>query len=525
MSDFQQATSKAGQRIARMTDLFQYIALKNPNDQEAQIRAQAADAFYSSMPGYPKRTRTEAPKELPSSADSNLKFQNKTGLSGSYLPTEILQLIVDHVENFDQESRQKTMVALSASHSTLRAITEPRLYTNPSDLDTAEKQWEFLFALKVEPRLGNLVKSLHLLWLHTGENGKLVADIVRACPNNERLVIQRGNSSYDSNKILKEDVLDLAAIFDASPKVIDFKYATYLPYSPEEERYGDMTFGQILDFCHNDSRFAKFASQLTDLHLRCQVQWVLQALSPYLSSNLTSLLLGQETLDLDFKPRFFTDLARQCPQLQLLNVACPLSSPTDLADACIMWGPSLQVLVIADIRDSTEWIPRVVPSLKALTRLEFRFETSLRDLDAISRGNPEQRFQVIDLSGLSGPEEALDLATAQAELDDSLVRLIRTHSSTLEHLDINGGRSTRVGRAVLHSCKEASRLETLYVAPPVDVESSDVDDLLETCPNLVWLADGLQSCSSRGQEWEERARLEDKEIEESVMRHPLGLGF
>ncbi|KAI5455778.1 hypothetical protein BGZ63DRAFT_368312 [Mariannaea sp. PMI_226] len=442
----------------------------------------------------------------------------------SRLPTEILLLIVDKVDSFDLESRQKTMVALSASNSTLRAIAEPRLYTRPRDLDTVEKQWEFLLALKIEPHLGSLVKSLSVLWLPTGENGKLLTDIIRACPNNEELVIQRGSSYEDSNKILKEDLLDLAAIFDASPKVTEFMYATFLGYSPEEERYGNMSFAQTVDLATSDDRFVKFASQLTRLRLRCQVQWILQALSPHLSSNFTSLYLGQETLYLSYNPRFFTDLARQCPQLQELDVRCPLDSPTDLADACVMWGETLQELNISNIGDSTEWIPRVMPFLRVLNTLDFGFETSIRDLAAISRALPEQRFISIELPNLSDPEEVLNVATAKAELDDSLIRLIRSHSSTLQRLDINSGRFTRVGRAVLQACKQASRLETLCLAPPVDVESSDIDNLLQTCVDLTTLSQALKDCSARKHDWDERARALDEECWEGLMRNPLGLG-
>jgi hypothetical protein len=443
------------------------------------------------------------------------------------LPNEIFQLIVNHVGSFDYETRQQTMLSLSAASITLKSLAEPHIYTHPRDLDMMKRQWQFAFTLAAEPYLGSLVRSLQVLWLSTGENGKLLVDIARACLNNQKLLLQRGHGPEDSNTILKEDVLNMAALLDASPLVTDFFYSTYLKWSPEQSRYGEASMEEMLALCQGEARFAKFAAQLAQLTLHGQVQWLLQALTPHLSSNLASLTLGQDT-ELPLDPPFFMELARQSPHLEELEVRCLVAEFIDLADACKIWGSTLRVLRLSDVWNSTEGIPQVVSSLLELRELSLGpgCWITIRDFGAIIKSFPDHRLTLVSLSDLEDPEEAVYVDASKIELDDHLVQLIRSHSSTLEHLQINMGHEPRVGRRVLHSCKEARRLESLYVLPTADVKPSDVDHLLQTCFKLSEIPKGLQNCSAFPREWEGRALAKEKREEEELMREgPLpGLG-
>jgi hypothetical protein len=62
MTVFEEGTSRAGKQLAELTVLFFFfffffyksVALKNPKSREAQARAQAADAFYNSVSGFPR---------------------------------------------------------------------------------------------------------------------------------------------------------------------------------------------------------------------------------------------------------------------------------------------------------------------------------------------------------------------------------------------------------------------------------------------------------------------------------------
>ncbi|KAI5459394.1 hypothetical protein BGZ63DRAFT_426669 [Mariannaea sp. PMI_226] len=521
MSDFKEVTLQAGEKLSKQIELLKSIALKLPNDHNAQLRAQAAVTFYDRISGFPERTDNHVAEQFPSSS-INLKNQDRSGLS-SRLPIEILELIINHVEDFDHGTKQKTMIALSASSRMLRTIAEQRLYAHSHNLKSIENQWKFLFALTIDPYLGNLVDSLKVQWLPTGENGKLLIDIANVCISNKVLSIERGKDR-DCNMIWKEDVLNLAAIFGASPNVTRFNYYAYVRWFPPMESHEHITVDQILDLCKNDSRFMQFASQLTHLFLYYQSEWVLHALSPHLSPNLTSFsFAGDGTINFESKlnPFFFTELARQCPYLEKLYLDCRFHDPrntSDLLNACKTWGHTLKDIYIEEMEHTRGWIPQLFTSLKAVTKLFLGGGCRIvsKDLDAVIKASPEQqltdlRFEMYDVETMSDgssdedTDEEVDEDAAKIQFNNGLIGLIGVYSSTLECLNINSGSGTRVGRAVLHSCQQAHRLKELHLSPPADIEPSDVDELLHTCPDLSILSEDLQRCSLHFQEWEERA--------------------
>ncbi|KAH6889260.1 hypothetical protein B0T10DRAFT_49313 [Thelonectria olida] len=516
MSDFDIATSQAGHKLLGLTNLINSIASKKPDDQQAQLRAHAAVqaqaacevhapiGFRHGAANILNPIENHGTKQFVSAEESNPSGWAKETLPP--LPTELYELIISHVTSFDYEDRQRTLVALSSSCRAFLAIAEPYLYSIPRDLDTIERQWQFVYTLAVEPHLAPLVKRLHLLWLPTGDNSELLLDIARTCPNTEDILIQRGSSPQDPNQILEKDVLTMAALLNASPRAATFWYCTVLEFEYEDDRYGfPSRREEIFNVMIKDPRFAKFAAQLVHLTLHGHLQWLLQAFSPHLSSNLATLTLGQN-VRLDFKRGFFTDLSRQCPHLEELDVRSSTVDAADLVEACKIWGTTLHTLRVMAVEDQFDgWISQAIYHLKALRELDLgpSCYVLLTDIDAIAASTPQPRFTSLSFDEMQTPLLEPHRDITQEQLDNSIARLIRSHASTLESLYINPN-IAGMGRIVLQSCKQARRLKSLHLAPLEDTKPSDVDDLLEACPALDDLSESIGRFSSRQKEWEER---------------------
>ncbi|KAJ5095383.1 hypothetical protein NUU61_004739 [Penicillium alfredii] len=445
------------------------------------------------------------------------------------LPVELYHHILSYFNEFDFQTRQATLVALSSSSKTLRRIAQPYLYTHPRDLDTAERQWKFQLALLAEPHRAILVQSLQLLWLAEGVNSGLLIDIVRSSPHLKSMLLERGEKYRDSNRITLQDVEDLASLLDACSELISFRYTTMLAWTFEDAMHegDDAINGEVrtarLAQRLNDTRFVSAARRLTELSLHNQAEWIAQALLPFTSSRLQSLCLGPD-LSLAFDRNLLCNLAGHSPFLESLRIRSSVRIH-DLIQACKAWAPTLRVLQVILVKDD-EGLPAritgIFPTMPVLQEfyLGAGCYTTIEAFGAIAQtlaASPIQYFTVRNLQGLVNVDDEL---AASTQLNNAVCHLVRSCSETLQTLELKRGDS-QVGRSVLHACQEARNLVRLLVSPLTDVSPlenvvpSDLDDLLHTCPALSQIPATLLGISSCQELWHERSRSLEKQEEEN----------
>ncbi|KAH6885222.1 hypothetical protein B0T10DRAFT_492207 [Thelonectria olida] len=433
--------------IAGVRDLIQTIARKKPDDEEAQFQARAAAAFCESET-FPLDEDTVAEQRPHFGHDSRSQIQME-------LPPEVYRVIFDHIEDFDSESRHKTLIAVASTCKTMQALAEPHIYAYPRALDTVDRLNRFAFVLAIKPHLAKLVRSLHLDWTSSPYTSSwLFTNIAAACSNLKELSVERKQNASELDRIGHEDVFVLAALLDACPHVTSFSYSSFVEWRPEERRYGNLTRTKLLRGCRENERFrtfARFASQLVELTLRGQVQWLLEVLIPHVASSLRSLNLGTVGHDIDFNlnPGLLSNVSRQSPYLDRLEVQCAMPNATDLEEACRAWGASLRTLRVFSIENADDWIPRVIPSLVVLKALSLGLgcHVSIRNLGIIAASLPTQRFTSLSFGDVQDPGAARDLVATQTELDNCLVRITQSHSITLRDLEINSG-EVKLGRVL-----------------------------------------------------------------------------
>ncbi|KAM0430045.1 hypothetical protein ACHAPT_006051 [Fusarium lateritium] len=512
MTEYQISCHTAGRRALRLRNLAKKVARQKPHDEEVQRRARAAIDFYHGVDEFGGLLDIEG---LPYSIES--RPASRDDGKGPVLPVEICQLIINYVTEWDYVSRQDTLLALCRSSKTLRTIAEPFLYYHPRDLDTVTRQWGFRYTLAIEPHLAALVKSLRLSWDAEGENGKLIIDVARACPNVDDILVQRGMDFDDTNHMPTQDVLNMAALLDACPQLTQFWYSTIVEWTSEQQRQDDES-QRAFNMALKDERFAKAAQRLVTLTLHGQCSWLLQALSPHLSSNLQSLTLGHD-LYIEKHPGLLSDLSRQSPFLRELELRCKLTTADELKEACKIWGPTLRNLRVWSIEELSDWVSQVMPFMTALQEVDFGLGCSISglDLDAIGQSSPLQRLVSISVGDLL---DSTDPPLGQTRLNEIVARIIDSHSSTLRELDI----STTVGRVAVQSCKKAKHLVKLLVSLDKDVEASDVDDLLDACPDLVYVASFFGLDTPRRREWDQRRMRFEMEEDEEARKDRVGLG-
>ncbi|RSL54574.1 hypothetical protein CEP53_007387 [Fusarium sp. AF-6] len=518
MSEYQISCRLAGRQALRLRNVLREIARDKPHDEQAQRRARAAIDFCHKTEDFADVEDTD---ELPVLSRSDLGAQH--GDRAPVLPIEIYQLIVNYVTEWDYVTRQMTLLALCRSSRTLQSVAEPFLYNHPRDLDSIKRQWGFRFTLAIEPHLPTLVKSLRLLWDAEGENGNLIVDIARACPNVDDMLIERGMDFEDSNHVSTHDVMNMATLLDTCPRLKTFWYATNVSWTSEQQQQEDESSQKAFDESLKDGRFAKAAQKLTSLTFHGQFLWLIRALSPHLSSNLECLTLGQDFF-IEQTPNLLSDLSRQCPSLRELELRCRLITADELSEACKRWGSTLQKLRVWSIEEVSDWVVRVMPSMTALREIDFGLgcTISVLDLDAIGQASPPQRLVSVSAGDLEDPTDSDDHVAAQNHLNDVIARLVNSHSSTLQELDL----STTLGQVAVRSCKKAKKLVKLFVNLDEDVEPSDVDDLLDACPDLVYVASFFGINTPRRKEWDKRRLRFEAEAEEEARRDRslVGLG-
>ncbi|KAL9564764.1 hypothetical protein ACKAV7_011216 [Fusarium commune] len=149
---------KAEDNVAIIARLANSIASRNPNDEDAQRRAQAATLFLQNV-GITIQAPAANGGKITSASSREPQHSVK-------LPTELYRMIVGHVNIFRQQSqsREQTLVALSFSCKILNKLSEEFIYKHPGVLQNYYKQWKFLFSLKIRPIRVSLVRSPLLDW-------------------------------------------------------------------------------------------------------------------------------------------------------------------------------------------------------------------------------------------------------------------------------------------------------------------------------------------------------------------------
>ncbi|KAF4499613.1 hypothetical protein FAGAP_4163 [Fusarium agapanthi] len=232
--------------------------------------------------------------------------------------------------------------------------------------------------------------------------------------------------------------------------------------------------------------------------------WLLQGSLQHLSSNLTSLQLGRQTV-LDFSRTPLFDISQQCQKLKVLVVLYKLVTTDDLEKACRAWASTLETLKVDLVVENKHWISKIIPHLRKLKVLSLGrgCYISVDSVNTISETEaPLERISIISVEGLyrasrHGTRMVSDTA------NEALADMIETHSSTLRHVNI----FLCVGKVVIRGYKEAKGLRSLDIKLPDETPSPFIDGLLDSCPELVDFPESFEEYSYRRTEWEARRQL------------------
>lgn len=553
---FEEASRKAQESIRKSTEHLRLLARNSPADAQAQSQAKAAvdfcKGFKSVSDCEESQQGTEEQKHVEEeNGDSHpipASSDNQTAGKAVPLPHERYLRIISFVDGFDVRWRSKTLALLCSTSHIFRHFAEQFLYTRPPELDTIGQQWHFLFTLTIKPRLRNLIRSLHLRWWMKNENGGLIVNIVRSTPSLQALTILhegpgRGFSALD---VSSQHVLDLASLFGLCPKVTEFKYHTDRkdidehadfgddiqitpglfdgdPWAPSDENSGE----QLL----KDPRFVAFARQLTHLDLDGETELLEKALTSHLSTNLRALTIKQSSPAVG-RAHFPKDLPQRCPHLEKLWVFSYCLEAPPLLTACLGWANTLRDLYIGNrnyenreyLKQIEQWITRNMSKMVALQHLELDMNCWTETFGSASKHHPP-RLASLRIKSLSLRQdeqqrrlnalESYEMVKDKFELN--LCHFIVSLGETLESIHIGRIISSSpmpAGKSVLSSCKQAPNLTEFWAVPGRDAISSDVDDLLDTCPKLHIFPPKFLRWTWREDEWTRRKEmycLQDRE--------------
>lgn len=434
-----------------------------------------------------------------------------------FFPNELYEMIVQHVANLNYGPRQDTLLALAQSFQPLSGLAEEQLYTHPRDLDSLIKQQQFLQAITARPARGTFARSLRLLWDPNGANSQLLLDIIHGCPNVNFLLIQRGNDVNDSTPLSLHCIRSLSMILDSCRHVTSLHFSTVLEWKNlfEEEFDGPKLSQLLTDQISAQPHTARLLGQIENLTLIGQSDWVMEGFLPYLTSNLTSLFLSQDCSMGDNASPFVT-LSQQCTNLKSLELRQTLDTSNDLEAACRAWGNTLEVLKISSIADMREWVPQIMPFMKALKVLHLGPGCSLSTLSVRAIAIAESPLEEISLGDIL-PETG-DSFDASKETNQALKELVDAHSSRLQLLEL---RCADVGNDVLQSCKNAYQLHTLDLTVKDSPEAWEVDDLLDACDQLDNFPSWFRKVSVRKGEWDLRMRMRNEFQNKCLDQEPL----
>lgn len=529
-------------RIAKLAQLARTVAIKKPDDENAQRRAQAATAMVAqvaeslySISGILPSEDDEDFRDVHSRESSKRHVSSlvsvKHGVRGQttrlkpsretriWLPAEIYQLIVDNVNEFDNRYRQHTLAALSSSCKLLMTMAERFLYAHPRGIRNVQQQWMFLYSLKIEPTRAKYVKSLELVCPSDATNMELLKDIASSCPSVNDVLFERGDSVHDAYYLSKSYIISMGSLLAACPPLKSLRYRTRAcEVYPDPEAFDDDDLdGQgnlSAPLVYSD--FKETGHNLTRLAIGEFSDWLIQLMLPVLSSNLTSLTIGRENNTAGESP--LSTLAVHCPHLQELVLDYTLVESSDLERACKTWGSTLQMLKLTNMEEDSDWLAEIMPSMTALRFLDTGLASVCLILDVDAIAQSKAPLEEIALGCIECDRGDI----ASDEMNTALANMIRAHSSRLQLLDLG---TAKLGSAILKSCKMARHLRYLHFRPAYRPLADDIDDLLVACPDLDALAGRVSQYSPNHEIWEARMQTKVLPKLEIIARDSLVVGF
>ncbi|PSN72085.1 hypothetical protein BS50DRAFT_242865 [Corynespora cassiicola Philippines] len=431
----------------------------------------------------------------------------------SPLPLELCFQIVEHVADWQPSpDRQRTLKSLVQTCRGLRAIAESNLWKDVQDLDTVDRQLCFAAAVKTRPELGRCVKSAHILWQTGGANGELLEEICAACPNLERLLMQRGDSQEALEDVFeREDGEALCRILEPLHHLRTFVWACFVAGVHEVDPEHQPSVTPRLE-----AALAKgIVKRLTHLDLRGWSDHFYHAFMSNISTNIESIHLGPVCGFYGF------NLSREYPNLKELVLNCfegvadhdllGLSRHTPLLE-------SLSIMKVNEDVDDWDWFEDALTRWSRLKKLRCGSGWTLRRtcLEALAREEAPS-LEELDL---------WDISDEIGNLDDNkiMVDVIRRHAPTLTYFQPGGRAFFRAGVETFRALQDAKELATLSLPTLAEcVRSADVDILLDTCPELWNINPSIKAISGRRQEWEARRALHACQLQPQWEDQRLGM--
>ncbi|KAF5635916.1 hypothetical protein F52700_5229 [Fusarium sp. NRRL 52700] len=415
-----------------------------------------------------------------------------SGLFASRLPTEIYQMIVDHIAlHYDESSndqkaiRAKTLSSLARTSTTFQCLTEPYLYSFPegSRMESSQGLERFQLSLAVSSRRENLVQVLDFEWDTKVYSRMVIIDIARRCPNLRTLKLTFPDKASPGDVFSQAHVDNLADLFFVCPKVKKLRISTY--------------YGEVLPIPEQDGKIAEFAGQLSHVEMNGGGAWFKTAILPYLSPNVTSFTMiranihGYEDLS-----GFLKTLGQRCPVLERLKIMCWGVTQVEVAALCKAVGSTLKLLYLHgdfeyDGNDDGSILSQFLPHMQVLEHvlLGNGFPLRVKDMDAMSSLSHLRTFIAEDNSyNESDSDDENEPAQffrgeTLIDVDRALVRFLSTHRTTLETMWLISC-DCDLGEDVFQSLKLVRNLRSVGMDWNYEIGREEVDALLEACPKL-----------------------------------------
>ncbi|WKT52950.1 Leucine-rich repeat domain superfamily [Fusarium oxysporum f. sp. vasinfectum] len=417
----------------------------------------------------------EAAVDIPGQISKSTRSRDKySGFAVSWFPTEIYQMIVNHIAlgydrcNDDQNTiRAKTLSYLVRTCTFLQFITEQYLYSFPvgSRLGSYKGQEQFRLSLAVDSRRPNLVQVLDLEWDPQMSSRRLVIDIERRCSNPHTLKLRCPKEARQGDEFSQTYFEDLADLFSVCPKVRKLGLLTSFKEDCPIPKQGGQT--------------AKFAGQLSHVELDGGSACFKKSMLPYLSPNMISFTMMFNGLgDLT---GFLETLGQRCPVMQRLELDCEGITAVDLVRFCKASGSSLKLLYLDNLDYHESVLNWFFPHMQVLEQLILGpdFPLHVQDITAMSSQACLRTFVAETYD--NQPGNFFHGATS-IDLDRALARFLSAHRLILKTMWSDG--DFWLNKDVFESLKLVRNLGCMNLWWAEGVVRKDVDDLLEACPKL-----------------------------------------
>ncbi|KAH7234685.1 uncharacterized protein BKA55DRAFT_742194 [Fusarium redolens] len=414
-------TDKMTQKTNKNTDHCQLQALAYP-----LLRLAEQKPNDSGVGGH-----AEAAVDITRKVSESMKIQdNEPDFKASWLPTEIYQMIVNHIaldyneSNHDESKiRAKTLSSLARTCRSLQCLSEPYLYSFPqsSRLKGFGGQKHFRLAMAVESRRANLIQVLDFALDSERYSRRLVIDIARRCPNLHTLKLRCVQNARLGVEITQNYVDDLADLFSVCPKVR--KLGLFIPF-PE---------GSPIPL--QKRLIAEFSKNLTHVKLDGGGAWFQRVMLPHLSRNMISLSMlaaGDGNLS-----DFLLKLSQRCSAMQRLELNCDKTTSVDLIRFCKASGPSLKFLSLDNLDYNGSIVSQFFYHMQALQDFHLGpdFPFYVKDITAMSKQSCLRTF--ISESDEIRPGNAI-AKKASTALNHALARFLSAHMLTLKTIWLDG---------------------------------------------------------------------------------------